>query len=129
MTKELSVTQRPANNDALPFPKKNRLLRTSDFRRVYDGGSRFTTASFAAFCLVREEGEGPRIGFTVPRALGRAVRRNRIKRRMREGIRMRLPRIAGKWDIVINPRKCVLDASWEAIGRDLDKLVSKCGIS
>jgi ribonuclease P protein component len=125
----LSVTQRPANNNALGFPKKNRLLGSSDFRRVYDRGSRFTTPLFAAFLLARDNEQGPRIGFTVPRALGRAVRRNRIKRRMREGIRLRLPLIAAKWDIVINPRKAVLDASWESLSRELDRLVSKCGIS
>ncbi len=64
----------------------------------------------------------------MPRALGGAVRRNRIKRRIREAIRARLMRIAPKWDIVINPRKAVLDAPWESLGRELDKLVAKCGI-
>ncbi len=126
----MSDTPKPASKKSLPFPKKNHLLRSSDFRGVYDRGSRFSTPLFAAFLRVRlGEGEGPRIGFTTPRALGGAVSRNRIKRRMREAIRLRLGLIAPKWDIVINPRKSVLDASWETIGRELDKLVSKCGIS
>lgn len=125
----MSDTPKPASKKSFPFPKKNHLLRSSDFRGVYDNGSRFTTPLFAAFLRARaDEAAGPRIGLTVPRALGGAVRRNRIKRRIREAIRARLMRIAPKWDIVINPRKAVLDAPWESLGRELDKLVAKCGI-
>ncbi|HUQ92823.1 MAG TPA: ribonuclease P protein component [Bryobacteraceae bacterium] len=111
------------------FPKKRRLLRSKDFRRVYDHGSRFSGPLFTAFLLANSDLQGPRIGFTVPRALGRAVRRNRMRRRVREAIRLEAAMIGPQWDVVINPRKALHDAPWEAICREVRKLVLRCGNS
>ncbi len=102
-------------------------MRSKDYRRVYDNGVRFSGPLFTAFCLRSEESAGPRIGFTTPRALGKATRRNRMKRRMREALRLELPHIAPRWDIVINPRKAAHDASWEAVQKEVRKLVGRCG--
>ena len=55
---------------------------------------------------------GPRIGFTVGRALGGAVQRNRMKRRLREAVRMSLPTSGIAADVVINPKKSVLTADF-----------------
>jgi len=111
------------------FPKSARILRTSDFRKAYNQGSRIAGPYFAAFCvrIPRGEGEGPRLGFTVPRALGKAVMRNRVKRRLREAIRVRLPEIPPQWDIVINPRRAALQATVEELRREVDRLVTQCG--
>jgi len=108
------------------FPKRVRLLRSTDFRRVYDQGNRFSCPMFAAFCLRETAEDGPRIGFTVPRALGKAVRRNRIKRRMREAVRMRLGGLEQAWSIVINPRSRSLDAPAAELERELDRLFQRC---
>jgi ribonuclease P protein component len=78
---------------------------------------------------VEREGFGPRLGFTVARAFGRAVKRNRAKRRIREALRVRLREIAPQWDIVINPRRLVLMASPADLRREVDRLVSKCANS
>ncbi|MBI3209137.1 MAG: ribonuclease P protein component [Candidatus Solibacter usitatus] len=103
------------------------MLRSSDFRKVYDNGTRVPGPLFSAFCLSNSASAGPRIGFTTPRALGKAVRRNRMRRRLREAIRLQLASIAPVWDIVINPRKSMLDASWAQIQSEVRKLVSRCG--
>jgi ribonuclease P protein component len=109
------------------FPKSARILRSTDFRKVYDAGKRVSGPYFAAFCLrVEREDGGPRLGFTVTRAFGRAVKRNRAKRRIREALRVRLPEIAPHWDIVLNPRRQVLEASPDDLRRELDRLISKC---
>src|SRR5579864_558093 len=107
------VTREPSGTPtSFGFPKSARILRTSDFRKAYNQGSRIAGPYFAAFCLriPRGEGEGPRLGFTVPRGFGKAVKRNRVKRRLREAIRVRLHDIPPCWDIVINPRRAALDA-------------------
>lgn len=109
------------------FPKAYHLLRPSEFRRVYDNGSRISGSLFTSFLLQREERSNPRIGFTLPRALGKAVRRNRMRRRLREAIRLEFHRVPARWDIVINPRRTLEDASWELIQKEVRKLVTRCG--
>jgi ribonuclease P protein component len=64
-----------------------------------------------------------RIGFTVPRALGGAVERNRIRRRMREAVRHNyqslLAELNGTMDVVINPRKSVLKADFARLSQEV----------
>lgn len=101
------------------FPRNARLLRHADFERVYKLGRRHFSASLTAFYLTRVEGakaaSGLRVGFTVSRALGGAVQRNRMKRRLREAVR--LSRMPGgvDADVVINPKKSVLTVEFPKI--------------
>ena len=93
------------------FPKSKRLLKHSDFQRVYQRGRRQFTGNMTVFYLRRdpaETGSGPRVGFTVGKVLGGAVERNRMKRRMREAVRFSWPMCEGPVDVVFNPRKSVL---------------------
>src|SRR5437588_8989332 len=59
--------------------------------------------------------QGLRIGFTVGRALGGAVQRNRMKRRLREAVRLSLPANTPGADVVINPKRGLLTADFEAV--------------
>jgi len=90
--------------------KKNsragRLLRHADFERVYKQGRKHFSSNITVFYL-RREGEGMRVGFTVGRALGGAVDRNRMKRRLRECVRLTRPSPSPAVDVVINPKKSV----------------------
>jgi ribonuclease P protein component len=81
---------------------------------------------FAAICLRTPDLDGPRIGLTVPKALGKAVRRNRIKRRMRESVRMELWKLQPNWWIVFNPRKSALEAPFEALRLEVGKVFARC---
>ena len=63
---------------------------------------------------------GARIGFTVSRALGGAVERNRIRRRTREAVRQHYSLLAsGIVDVVINPRKSVLKADFAVLSQEV----------
>jgi ribonuclease P protein component len=72
-----------------------------------------------------------RVGFTVGRVLGGAVQRNRIKRRLREAVRLwrSVLKAAGAVDVVINPKKSVLTMEFsvvlEEVGRALDVIAKK----
>ena len=111
------------------FPRSLRLLRHADFERVYKQGKRHFSASLTAFYLRREEKEeevkavrakvpaakGLRVGFTVGRALGGAVQRNRMKRRLREAVRLSHPPVEVNADVVINPKKSLLTVDFQAV--------------
>ena len=93
------------------FPKSKHLLKHSDFQRVYQSGLRRFTGNVTVFYLRRSDPEAepePRVGFTVGKVLGGSVERNRIKRRMREAVRLSWSACQGPVDVVFNPRKSVL---------------------
>jgi ribonuclease P protein component len=108
------------------FPKSVRLLRPGDFRRVYDNGTRYTCPFFAAFCLSDLESPGPRVGFTTPRALGKAVVRNRLRRRVREAVRLELALLSNEWSIVFNPRRKTLDCAFTELQAEVRRLFVRC---
>ena len=85
-----------------------------------------TSRYFAAFCLREADTGPPRCGFTVPKALGKAVTRNRLKRRMREAVRSQLRLLPANWAIVFNPRRSVLDAPFEELCREVGRVFARC---
>lgn len=103
------------------WPRERRLLRRSEFEQVYSQGRRYSSPFFSAFLLKTGE-PASRVGFTVPRALGKAVRRNRIRRRMREAVRLHLPEIGVGWNIVFNPRRAVLEADFAVLEQEVSRL-------
>ena len=103
------------------FPRRVRLLRHADFERVYKQGKRHFAVHMTVFYLQREGEGGLRIGFTVGRALGGAVDRNRMKRRLREAVRLQLPKNSGAVDVVVNPKKSLLEAEFSDVVREIAK--------
>ena len=132
--------EQPAAKAGAGFPRSARLLKHSDFERVYKQGRRHFSSHMTVFYLRQAEGDssqgavpekGTRVGFTVGRVLGGAVERNRIKRRLREAVRLRRAALkgAGAVDVVINPKKSVLTLEFsvvlEEVGRALDVIAKK----
>jgi len=103
------------------FTGSMRLLRHSDFERVYKKGRRHFAAHMTVFYLRREQGEGLRIGFTVGKVLGGAVERNRMKRRLRESVRLRWPEDRLPVDVVVNPKKSVLKLEFTELENEITK--------
>ncbi|MGH9513473.1 MAG: ribonuclease P protein component [Terriglobales bacterium] len=103
------------------FTQSVRLLRHADFERVYKQGKRHFARHMTVFFLGRETGRGPRIGFTVSRAMGGAVDRNRMKRRLREAVRMHFLENDIAADVVINPKKSLLMAEFGEIRRQIER--------
>ncbi|PYX84560.1 MAG: ribonuclease P protein component [Acidobacteria bacterium] len=103
------------------FPRSLRLLRHADFERVYRQGKRHFAAHMTVFYLRREVGEGLRVGFTVSRALGGAVDRNRMKRRLREAVRLCRPQQNVAADVVINPKKSLLTAEFGELLKEIER--------
>ncbi len=68
--------------------RRNRLSRSRDFDAVYRSGRSASTRFLVLYWFPRAEGEGegdaPRLGLAVPKSVGNAVVRNRVKRQLRE---------------------------------------------
>ena len=64
---------------------------------------------------------GLRIGFTVGRALGGAVQRNRMKRRLREAVRLTQPAEGVSADVVINPKKSLLTVDFAEVVNEVSR--------
>jgi len=54
------------------------------------------------------------------------VVRNRIKRRVREAVRLRLDQLSPQCELVINPRRKALDAPFPDLEREVEKLFFRC---
>ncbi len=121
---------------AAGFPRAARLLRHADFERVYKQGRRHFSASMTVFYWARPDAEprgpaakpagtpalhGLRIGFTVGRVLGGAVQRNRMKRRLREAVRLMRPMAGVAADVVINPKKSLLTADFADVLNEVQR--------
>jgi len=78
---------------------------------VYDMGQRVTSRSFLLFGLPNAVGHA-RLGITVTRKLGGAVRRNRTKRLLREVFRRNRHRLTPALDVVVNARRGIEERSY-----------------
>lgn len=74
------------------FPPSARIRRKSEIQQVLERGWRRRTAHLVVLVLPRTE-EPSRLGLAVSRKVGDAVRRNRVKRRLRDSFRRRLRRL------------------------------------
>ena len=83
------------------FPRSCRLTTRRQFLTVYAEGRRVASKSFTFFGLPNSA-ETCRLGITVTRKVGGAVRRNRIKRRLRDVFRRNRAQLTPGFDLVIN---------------------------
>jgi ribonuclease P protein component len=103
------------------LPKRFRLLKRAEFRRVYEEGERRSNSTCVVF--YRPNGLAHmRVGITTPTRLGRAVVRNRLRRRLREVFRLHRGTLPGGWDVVLNPRPTAAQIPFATLARKLLQL-------
>ena len=105
----------------------HRLRKHADYQLVYKAGRKQFAKQISYFHALRpaerrSDTPGPRIGLTVPKALGKAVDRNRIKRRLREAIRRALPSLTVAVDVVLHPKVSVLSLDFAIIEQDVAEI-------
>ena len=81
--------------------RANRLSRSRDFDAVYRQGRSVSSRFLVLYWFPQEEQAEPRFGFSVPKSVGGAVERNRIKRQLRETWQGRLERVPAGYDYVL----------------------------
>jgi len=134
-----ALTSVRARKPSGTLPPESKLRKHADYQRVYREGKRQSLPLMTYFFAARKpQGEtapdstatatrghaleipvGSRVGLTAGRVLGNAVVRNRIKRRMRQVIRHAQAELPPNVDVVLHPRRTVLDAESSEIERDV----------
>jgi ribonuclease P protein component len=113
-----------------PDLRASRLRKHADYQRVYKESRKHFSPSMSYFFRSREESAGSdtpgaaRVGLTAGRVLGKAVDRNRIKRRMREAVRMNLSGLPRSADVVLHPRKSVIDMEFRRLSAEVARIFS-----
>jgi ribonuclease P protein component len=121
--KKGATPSRASDLPRLDLPRETRLVRRAEYDAVYREGRRRSSREFTLF--VRPNGlEVSRFGWSIKKALGNAVRRNRIRRRLREIFRLHRREIAAGWDIVVHPRTTVATAEFAGLAQEMLKLLT-----
>ena len=99
----------------------DRIKKSADFKLVSRLGKKWISDSFIMLILKREEDSSPlRLGLTVSRKVGNAVKRNRVKRRFRALMRLYAPQdeLSG-FDIVLIGRTAAIEKDFLLMKKDL----------
>jgi ribonuclease P protein component len=113
--------------------RRNRLSRSRDFDTVYRRGRSVSTRFLVLYVFAREDENradaGARLGLAVPKSIGNAVVRNRMKRLLREAWRARLERVPPGRDFVLVARPGLAEAvgaqGSEWLGDRVDEVLGK----
>jgi ribonuclease P protein component len=116
----------PAGKKSMTFPREARLVRRGEFDAVYRAGRRRSSSHFTVFLRANELPDS-RFGVSIKRALGGAVVRNRIRRRLREIVRCHRSEIPAGWDFVIHPKSAVGKAPFAELTEELVRLLESAG--
>jgi len=108
-----------------------RLRKHADYQRVYKASRKQFAKQMSYFFALRPQlgpdgtplrdagSSAPRVGLTVGKVMGKAVDRNRIKRRMREVVRRNLGLLNGPVDVILHPRRSVIDLDFATLEREV----------
>lgn len=105
--------------------RANRLRRRNEFTAAYQRGRAWSNDLLAVRALANGLPHS-RFGFAVGRRVGKAVVRNRVKRRLREIVRALDP--AGGWDVVIIARPAAATADFAALTAAVRSLFGRAGL-
>ncbi len=132
----VSRQSRASDSKRQDFPRAARLLKSAEYEAVYGAGQRRSSPQFAVFFRsqtasprevpgdqAKPAARASRFGVSVKKALGGAVVRNRIRRRIREILRCNRTEIPTGWDIVIHPRRSVAEAPFAPLEAELVRLL------
>ena len=109
--------------------KANRVTHPSDFRLAVRRGRRYSAPHCVVHIVSNERSTGVRFGFIVSKAVGNAVVRNKVRRRLRAAAAQILPNVPGSLDIVVRALAGSEQPEWTTlpaeIAEGIDRIVVK----
>ena len=103
------------------------LKNNYEFKRLYLHGKKRADPFLAVYCRKNKTNVN-RVGFTVGKKIGNAVKRNRLRRRMKEAYRLNEYRILPGYDIVIVGRTRAVFAGFDELYDSLFSLLTGLGM-
>jgi ribonuclease P protein component len=107
--------------------RQSRLRKNEDFQRVRRDGRSWATP-LVVLIAARNDLDRTRFGFAVGKRIGKAVARNRVKRRLREAVRLQRRSVARGWDLVFIAREPLRLATFEDIERAVTHLLRRANV-
>lgn len=104
-----------------------RLRKHADYQRAYAAARKRQSASMSWFLAPQTPAglDGPRVGLTVGKILGKATDRNRIKRRMREALRRHVNLLPEGYDLIFHPRRTVLAMKFVQLEAEIVRILEQ----
>lgn len=106
---------------------ENRLKKNKDFKVVYKKGKSFANRDFVIY-RKNNNLEKARIGFSVSKKVGRAWKRNKIKRRLREILRKNSNLTSLNYDIIVIVRQSIKDTEYSLMEKSLNHALKGSGL-
>jgi ribonuclease P protein component len=104
--------------------KKFRIGENVQFQEIRKRGRSYSN-ELLVLCILANDLGYSRFGFSVSARIGGAVVRNRIKRRLREAVRLRMEIIRPGWDIVLIARNPIRDADYHTMDAACARLLGR----
>lgn len=111
----------------LGLPRSRILKKKKDFQAVYSRGKSYANRFLVLYVFRSNEMQG-KVGFAAGKKLGNAVKRNRVKRLLRESYRMHQAEIEEGLSLLLVGRKAALDAGCRDLEKAFLALLGKAGI-
>jgi ribonuclease P protein component len=126
----MNTPPKPAQHQSLTGA---RLSKHADYQRAYAASRKRQSASMSWFLASQQSAtagavappEGPRVGLTAGKVLGKAHERNRIKRRMREALRRHVELLPPGCDLILHPRRAVLNLDFKKLEAEIVRILQQ----
>jgi ribonuclease P protein component len=106
------------------LPAALRMRRSGEFARTIRTGARAGRSTLVVHCAVDTSGHEPHVGFVVSKAVGGAVVRNRVRRRLRGAVLEHRDSLPAGADVVVRALPPSATAPYEALSGDLRSALS-----
>lgn len=111
-------------NEVIIVRKRYRIKKEKEFQRVFDCGESTANRQLVVYYYPIEDQEHFRVGLSVGKRIGNAVKRNQVKRYLRQALHELSPRIDGKWDIIVIARQGCREQNYHQLKSSLVHVMS-----